>query len=173
VIDGSHYDLREIFRRIADQRIHIHFYPTKDKITRSNKAYKRLSEKHNLIHYHEPMKYKELLYEITRYDFGWAGLNTAKNCRHLEVAIQNKIFDYIGCGLPIITFPHYSIKSFIEKNGFGYVIKDLNELAKTLKHIDTRGIHDHLLRNRYRMTVENNISNLVDFYNELVKIRGD
>jgi len=53
-----------------------------------------------------------LLDEITQYDFGWAGFNVnRKNREHLDVALPNKVFEYVGCGLPVLAFPHKDIRN--------------------------------------------------------------
>jgi glycosyltransferase involved in cell wall biosynthesis len=173
LVEDSHYDLREIFKQIADQGLHIHFYPTSNEITESNETYRNLSRLSRFMHYHHPMEYGSLLHEITKYDLGWAGLNRAKNGRHLDIAIQNKIFDYISSGLPIISFPYRAMQHFIEENGVGLIINDVNELSETLKQTDTNRLRQHLVTVRHKLTVENHISELIDFYHRIIEVKGD
>ncbi len=40
------------------------------------------------------------------YDFGWAGFNAGLNGAHLDTALPNKLYEYLGCGLPVITLQH-------------------------------------------------------------------
>ena len=71
------------------------------------------SESSKFIHYHGHLNPKILLQEITKYDFGWAGFNNATNKKHLDVTLPNKLFEYIACGLPVLSFPHRTQKKFI------------------------------------------------------------
>jgi glycosyltransferase involved in cell wall biosynthesis len=170
---NSHYNLREIFKKIADQDLHIHFYPTSDEITESNEIYRDLSRRSRFMHYHHTMEYRSLLHEITKYDLGWAGLNRAKNGRHLDIAIQNKIFDYISSGLPVISFPYKTMLRFIEENSVGLIINDVNELSRTLKQTDINKLRQRIMTVRHKLTAENHISELVDFYYRMIEVKGD
>ncbi len=169
VVKGSHYDLREIFRRVADHRIHVHIYPTSNYITRSNDAYRELAECNRFIHYHDTLGYKNLLHEITQYDFGWAGFNGAKNGKHLDIAFPNKVLEYVSSGLPVIAFQHKTIQRFIEKNGIGLIIKDIDELHEALGNADISKLEEQVRRLRHTLSVESRISKLVDLYNRVMK----
>lgn len=169
VVKGSHYDLREIFRRIADHKIHIHIYPTSDHITKSNRTYRKLAEHNGFIHCHDTLDCKNLLYEITQYDFGWAGFNSAKNGKHLDIALPNKVLEYVSSGLPVIAFPHKTIQHFIGKYGIGLVIKDIDELPETLRNVNISELEGHVMRSRHKLTVEGKIPKLVDFYNKMME----
>jgi glycosyltransferase involved in cell wall biosynthesis len=173
MVNGSHYDLREIFMRIADHGFHIHFYPTRDEITESNETYRTMAENSQFMHYHDPLGYERLLYEMTQYDFGWAGFNGAKNGGHLDIAIQNKIFDYMSSGLPVISFPFKAMRHFIEENGLGLIIIDVDELAEALKNTDICKLRENVMKARQDLTVESNIPELVDFYNRIIELKGD
>ena len=52
---------------------------------------------------HEPLEPSKLLQELAAYDFGWAGFNDALNGPHLDTVLPNKLFEYLGCGLPVLT----------------------------------------------------------------------
>ncbi len=169
VVKGSHYDLREIFRRIADHKIHIHIYPTSNHITKSNETYRKLAECNRFIHCHDTLGYKNLLYEITQYDFGWAGFNGAKNGEHLDIALPNKVLEYVSSDLPVIAFPHKTIQRFIEKYGIGLIIKDVDELPETLRNVNISELEGHVMRSRHKLTVESKIPKLVDFYNKMME----
>lgn len=116
-IEGSHYDLREIFKGIANHKMHIHIYVSRFGL--KDKAYREMAETSRFIHYHGNMDQRSLLQEITRYDYGWAGFNRAKNEEHLDVAFPNKIMEYIACGLPVLAFPHKTLRSFIKSIKWG------------------------------------------------------
>jgi glycosyltransferase involved in cell wall biosynthesis len=165
IVKDSHYDLRETFREIAKQRIHVHMYVTiwgtKDK------AYHRLAEENNFIHYHGHLDQKALLYEITQYDFGWAGFNVnPKNRKHLDVALPNKVFEYIACGLPVLAFPHRNISGFLNRHKVGLVFDSVDEMASQLQNGKLESVKKNVLNARYEFTVEKNISKLTQYYEE-------
>ena len=165
IIKDSHYDLREIFREIADHGIHVHMYVSiwgaKDK------AYQHLADENDFIHYHGHLDQKSLLLEIPQYDFGWAGFNVnRKNKEHLDVAIPNKVFEYIGCGLPVLAFPHKNLRKFLDRYNVGMVFDSMDEMASQLKNEKLESIRRDVLNSRYKFTVEKNISRLIQYYKE-------
>ena len=166
-VKDSHYDLREIFRTIASHGIHIHMYVsiwgTKDK------AYKRLGEEEELIHFHGHLDQKSLLNEITQYDFGWSGLNVnPKNKKHLDVSLPNKVFEYVACGLPVLSFKHENIISFLNQHKVGLIFNNICEMASKLRNLDDiRCIRETVLNKRYEFTVEKNINSLIQYYEKM------
>lgn len=162
-VSGSHYDLMSIFENIAKHRMHIHIY-----VSRHNEDYKRFSEKNEFIHYHGHLTPKILLQEITKYDFGWAGFNATKNKKHLDVTLPNKLFEYIACGLPVLSFPHRTQKQIIEEHGLGFVFHDIEELVELL---NTDLVHEKrktVLKKRHDFTIEKNIGSVKDFYEKIL-----
>ena len=118
---------------------------------------------------HGNLDQKTLLNEITQYDYGWAGFNDALNPEHLDVAFPNKLSEYIACGLPILAFPHATIKRFIEQHAVGLVFKDIDELAARLHADDVEHIHRTVLRSRTRFTVEANIEHVITLYRKVMR----
>jgi glycosyltransferase involved in cell wall biosynthesis len=165
-IKDSHYDLREIFRKIASYGIHVHMYVSiwgaKDK------AYQHLADENDLIHYHGHLDQKSLLQEIPQYDFGWAGFNVnRKNREHLDVALPNKVFEYIACGLPVLAFPHKNMRNFLDRYNVGLVFDSVDEMASQLKNSKLERVRRDVLNSRYKFTVEKNISKLIQYYKEI------
>lgn len=167
VVEGSHYDLRNIFKDIAHHGMHIHIYPTKNIITQSNRSYKKIADANDFIHFHDNMNQKELLEEITQYDFGWAGFNMSMNHEHLNVALPNKVMEYIGCGLPVLAFSHKTIHSLIEKHEVGWLFNNLNELDGLLKSDNLTNIKKNVLNVRHQLAIEGQIPRVVKFYKQI------
>ncbi|MFQ6135387.1 MAG: glycosyltransferase [Nitrososphaerales archaeon] len=165
-IKDSHYDLREIFKEISKHGIHIHLYLSiwgaKDK------AYQHLAEENDFIHYHGHLDQNKLLYEITRYDFGWAGFNgNQKNRKHLDVALPNKVFEYIACGLPVLAFPHKNLRKFLDRHHVGLVFDCIDDMAAQIKNRNVEGIRRNALKLKDNFTVEENIHKLIRYYEEI------
>lgn len=161
-IEGHHYDLREIFREIAEQGFHIHIYAA-----REDEAYPLLAEEEDLIHYHGHFPRKMLMHdELQKYDFGWAGFNDVINKEHLDVALPNKAIEYVACGLPVLTLPHKTLSEFVEKHKVGLVINSFDDMKEQL--FESNEIKEIVLKKRYEFTIENNISQLIQFYTGLI-----
>lgn len=163
-IEGSHYDLGGIFRDIASHEMHIHIY-----VSRENEFYEKLAKGNEFIHYHGHLNTTDLFQELTQYDFGWAGFNAAKNAEHLNVALPNKVMEYVACGLPVLSFPHETQKRFIENHGIGLVLNNLDGLTEQIENGKLDEIRETVLRKRHEFTVESNIDKVVDFYKDLIE----
>ena len=166
-IEGSHYDFRKIFKGIAERKIHLHMYVsiwgTRDK------TYQQLAEGNSFIHYHGHLDQKALLKEITQYDYGWAGFNVnKKNAKHLDVALPNKTFEYVACGLPVLAFPHKTMRNFLERNNVGFVFNNLDEMALKLKDHKAGTLRQNVLDLRYKFTVESNIKKVIKYYGNII-----
>ena len=160
-IEGHHYDLREIFKEIAEGGFHIHIFAV-----REDDAYRRLAEGDKLIHYHGYLDQRAVLQELTKYDYGWAGFNEAMNKKHVDVTLPNKAFEYIACGLPILTLPHKTLSEFVEEHQVGIVIDDFDDITERL--VEARALRENVLKKRFEFTIENNISCLIEFYTKLI-----
>ncbi len=159
---GSHFDLKNIFKTIADQGIHIHIYSSKE-----NPDYAVLDDGNGYIHYHGHLDTKVLLQEITQYDYGWAGFNTARNKEHTDTVLANKVLEYVVCGLPVISLDHKTQREFIESNGIGIVINEINELSSRLRK-EPELYKVKVLGCRYDFTTEVHIEQVLDFYKSFV-----
>jgi glycosyltransferase involved in cell wall biosynthesis len=166
-IKDSHYDLREIFRKMATYGMHIHMYVSIWGL--KDKAYQHLAEESNLIHYHGHLDQRSLLHEITQYDYGWAGFNmNLKNRKHLDVALPNKVFEYIACGLPVLAFKHKNIMAYLTRHNVGLVFDTLDEMASQLQNRKKiRNVKGNVLNIRCKFTVEKNINTIIQYYKEM------
>jgi len=160
--NGGHYDLRTIFRALAAEGIEVHIYPS-----RHNSDYPTLADKVPEIFYHPSFPPEDLFEEITQYDFGWAGFNSTLNRVHLDTVLPNKLFEYIACGLPVISFPHEALKHFLETHHVGLVIDTLSALADRLQAPEMAVVRQNVRVARWDFTVEANIGWIVNIYRQL------
>lgn len=166
-IKDSHYDLREIFKGIADLGLHIHIYVSRFGL--EDKAYQELADENRFIHHHGHLDQRSLLQEITQYDYGWAGFNVnKKNERHMDVALPNKIMEYLACGLPVLAFHHKTIKNFVNEHEVGLIFNDLDKMIDLLEDSErVKRIRKNVLDSRYKFTIEQNMGKIIDFYKDL------
>lgn len=158
----GHYDLRTIFRALAAEGIEVHIYPSRD-----NSDYPTLADKVPKIFYHPSLPPEDLFEEITQYDFGWAGFNGTLNRVHLDTVLPNKLFEYIACGLPVISFPHEALKHFLVTHRVGLVIDTLSGLADRLQTPEMAAVRENVRAARWDFTVEANLELIVNIYRQL------
>lgn len=160
--NGGHYDLRTLFVTLAESRVTLDVHAARDV-----PEYARMDEELPRLTYHPPLQPTELLRVLPRYDFGWAGFNDRLNAAHMHTALPNKVFEYLGCGLPVITLGHRAIKRFVEGEGVGLALGTAAELDARLAEIDLAALRKRVAQVRPALTVEANISRLTDFYDSL------
>ena len=160
--NGGHYDLRELFEAIAKSSVRLDLHAA-----REVPEYERLAARHPRLTYHSPLEPTDLLRVLPRYDFGWAGFNAGLNGAHLDTALPNKVFEYLGCGLPVITLGHRALKHFVESRGVGIALESVDDLEAALDEIDLPSLRERVEQVRAGLTVEANIGRLTDFYEAL------
>jgi glycosyltransferase involved in cell wall biosynthesis len=160
--NGGHYDLRDVFAAVVEAKATLDVHGA-----REVPEYRRLAEELPRVTYHAPLGPTELLQVLPRYDFGWAGFNDGLNGAHLDTALPNKVFEYLGCGLPVITLGHRAIKRFVEEQGVGIALESVDELDARLAEEDLAALRTRVEQVRPELTVEANIGRLTDFYDSL------
>ena len=128
----------------------------------------QLSQKNHLLHFHGRVDPQELIFQLTQYDFGWAGFNDSNNSEHLEMTLANKVFEYISAGLPVISYPHKTQKEFLEGNNLGIIISSINEFPSVLRQGEIEKVKQEVMRRRFDFTVEKNIGIVEEFYQRVV-----
>jgi glycosyltransferase involved in cell wall biosynthesis len=160
--DGGHYDLRGIFTAVASLGLEIHIYPS-----RAEPAYAELADTVPGIVYHRSLPPEQLYEELPHYDLGWAGFNDALNLAHLETVLPNKLFEYVACGLPVLSFRHRALTSFIEAHSVGLVIDRVAQIGEILDAKRMASLRQSVLAQRRDFTVEANIGLVADLYHRL------
>jgi glycosyltransferase involved in cell wall biosynthesis len=153
--NGGHYDLRELFTAIAGQGLELHVYPS-----RRVDGYDGLPG----VQVHETLTPSALLKTLPRYDLGWAGFNEELNAPHLDTALPNKAFEYIGCGLPVLTLRHRALSRFLAERGLGLSLDSVEDLGAVLENIDLPELRRRVAAARFEFTFESKIGELLDLY---------
>jgi Glycosyltransferase Family 4 len=153
--NGGHYDLREIFGAIVEQGVSLDVYPS-----RPVPAYAELAG----LRVHATLPPAELLAALPGYDFGWAGFNSALNGAHLDTCLPNKAYEYVGCGLPVLTLEHRALSRLVRELRVGVTLTTLDDLAGQLAAMDVVELRRRIADTRLELTVEANIQRLIDLY---------
>jgi hypothetical protein len=153
--NGGHYDLREIFGAIVGEGVSMDVYPS-----RPSPAYAELAG----VRLHETLPSTELLAALPEYDFGWAGFNSTLNGAHLDTCLPNKAYEYVGCGLPVLTLQHRALSRLVVDRGLGLGLTSLDGLAGQLAATDVVELRRRAAAERIELTTEANIHRLAALY---------
>ncbi len=157
--NGGHYDLREIFQALVASGVSLDVYPG-----RPAPAYAELADATPGMRCLPTLEPAQLFGVLPSYDFGWAGFNASLNRAHLDTALPNKAFEYLGCGLPVLTLGHRALARLVTEEGVGVSLDSLADLAGRLGQLDVVGLRRRTAEARRRFTVEANIGRLVELY---------
>lgn len=145
---NQHRYLEDYFAKLAEHNIHVHIYSP------GLEDYgKYLESKYRYLHWEGVKSPKELITEMTRYDFGLAVFNiTERNKTFLDTAFPNKIWDYLAAGLPVCFADLVSFKKFAEETNVGRVLDINGDIVKQAAEVkDLKIDRDILKKNRWLM----------------------
>jgi glycosyltransferase involved in cell wall biosynthesis len=157
--NGGHYDLREIFGAIVGEGMSLDVYPS-----RPVPAYAELTA----LRVHATLPPTQLLSALRDYDFGWAGFNSALNGAHLDTCLPNKAYEYVGCGLPVLTLRHRALSRLFGDGCLGLTLTTLDDLAGQLAAVDVVELRRRIAAARLELTMEANIHRLEKLYQAVV-----
>ncbi|MFP5318011.1 MAG: glycosyltransferase [Acidimicrobiia bacterium] len=160
--NGGHYDLRDHFRSLVAAGVAVHVYPG-----RPAPEYEDLAAATPGMTCHDRLPPDRLLQALPQYDFGWAGFNESLNAAHLDTALPNKAYEYLACGLPVLTLRHRALARLVEEEGVGLSLASVAELPERLRGLDFPGLRRRVADCRHRFTVEANIGRIVALYDDL------
>ena len=123
---GHHRDICDQLNQISQGEVITHLYPIipepeRDRVVKRLRANKR-------IRWHEPLPYQELYRELSRYDAGLVIL-APHDAPLLELALPNKIFEYVAVGLPVLVSPYKPLLEFIRMYQCGEALNGQDTVA--------------------------------------------
>ena len=162
--DGGHYDLRELFRTVARAGVPLAIHPS-----RPAPAYADLALEAPSVRCHEPLDPATLMGTLPRYDLGWAGFNATLNAAHLDTVLPNKLYEYLGAGLPVLTLrDHLALRRFVEEEAVGVVLDDVRDVGDAVRDLDIDALRRTVAEKRDRFTFEAQVDRVIDLYRDLV-----
>jgi glycosyltransferase involved in cell wall biosynthesis len=161
--NGGHYDLRGIFSVIVGEGLSLDVYPS-----RSVPAYAELAAGRTGLQVHATLPPSQLLAVLPEYDFGWAGFDSTLNAAHLDTCLPNKVYEYVGCGLPVLTLRHRALSRLLGENGLGLTLATFDDLLGQLAAMDMVEFRRRVAAARLELTVEANIHRLAELYEAVV-----
>jgi hypothetical protein len=127
-------------------------------------AYAELAGRLPGLRVHSTLPPPLLLAALPKYDFGWAGFNSALNAAHLDTCLPNKAYEYMGCGLPVLTLGHRALARLVREGCLGLSLPTLDDLLGQLSAVDIVELRRRIAAVRLELTVEANIGRLVELY---------
>lgn len=158
-VNDGHYDLRDLFASITAANVRLDVYPN-----RPIPDYRGLG-----LDIRRKLPPAQLFAALPAYDLGWAGFNTALNGAHLDTALPNKVFEYLGCGLPVLALRHKALARMIDAHGVGVVLDGLENLAERIEALDLVTLRRKVAAIRFDFTVEARISKVVELYESVLR----
>jgi glycosyltransferase involved in cell wall biosynthesis len=158
-VNDGHYDLRALFATITAANVKLDVYPN-----RPSPDYRGLG-----LGIRPTLLPAQLFATLPAYDLGWAGFNTALNGAHLDTALPNKVFEYLGCGLPVLALRHKALARLVDAHGVGVVLDGLDNLDERIEALDLVTLRRQVAGIRFDLTVEAGISKVVELYESVVR----
>jgi glycosyltransferase involved in cell wall biosynthesis len=140
----AHRDFRPLFAELARLGCHVHVYPS-----RHSAEYEQLAAVTPRLHYHGSVSPRDIIGELTQYDFGLVPFRiNHENRTFLDTALPNKLFEYLAAGLPVAAARLKSLELFSAQEQVGIVYDTAQEIVDqlgTLKGLDVTAQQERYL----------------------------
>jgi len=166
----------KIFNDFFKQKIHIHIYSTVNHISKEeeSKYSKNLFKEllyNKYFHLHNPIEPKELIPEISKYDFGcWFAYRF--DLSEIKFHTGNKIASFLEAGLPII----YNAECrFLDKLlryydiGVSFNKQNAINLKKRVKKLNYKKLEKNVIKAREDFDMDKNFPRLESFIEEVIR----
>jgi len=131
------------------------------------KEYTALSRRRKNFRYEGFFEPGKLIEELSRCDVGIFPFHKSVDGRHVDSAFPNKVFDYLGAGLPIASTPAYSMVHFLKHEKVGRIL-DVEKLGpgQVKKALETMA---EITFDRERFVMEGQIGRLEKMYSDVLR----
>ncbi len=155
--------MEEIWLRIAESGVHVHFY------TQADPAYCiSIEQKHPNLHYEGNIDSTELITELTKYDCGLLLFKDLPDYQLLlDTALPNKIYEYLAAGLPEAVGNVRAHREFVERYSVGGYLDLKKDIKEQICEIAQIKIDDNFIE-RKQLTMKSQADQLIDFYQKTI-----
>jgi len=105
---------------------------------------------------------QKLYSTLSAYDFGFVGFNAVSKPL-LHMARPNKLYEYIGAGLPLLAMDYQAMKKFITNQGFGVVLDPDLKLPPDFQDRMVQA-RKNVRKSRHKFTMESQLSTIEELY---------
>jgi len=110
------------------------------------------------------LNYQRLIFEYSRYDFGWYG--QTEDHPQIHGTIPNKLFEYVAAGTPVVVINADEAGKFVEDNGIGVHIRRPEDIVYV--HDRLEAIRPVVWEKRWQFTRDKECEALWPFYEKLI-----
>jgi hypothetical protein len=161
VSSGFKYtDYEGLAQKAQEIGLDFHLYAGRD-----DKPYLNTYEKISFTH--APQEYPKLLKCISRHDWGLVG--NLEFTPEWDVALPNKLFEYVAACVPVVAINAKESAEFIGKHGIGITVNSLEGLCE--RWGEHRQIRQNLIKMRPKLTMCAHIHELEEFYDQVINGR--
>lgn len=162
-----------LIEKLNHQKIHFHIYPSPAKNLEDIADYFELDKRLEFFHFHQPVPQQELANELSKYDFGILPFFHRTNKRLDDKRFYSttlKMFNYFEAGLPIIIGKDVLFQNYMGRKYQGGITaewEDFDDVRALIKNYEYDILVNSIKKNRERLSLKNQISKIVSFYNQL------
>ncbi|MEK6875351.1 MAG: hypothetical protein AABX30_01570 [Nanoarchaeota archaeon] len=170
-----------LIREILRQKIHIHLYCKTQHLSREESYMGAISSLNSFLgnkyfHLHNSLGPKEIISEISKYDFGlwFHDLHKDKHSLDLKFSTGNKLSSYLEAGIPFI---YEKRLKFIDKimkfHGLNieYNSKSIKNIRKKLNSLNYKKLISNVSNMRDNFCMEKNFPRLEKFVKKIVSLK--
>lgn len=167
--------LFDYFKEFTKNKIHVHLYTkpntlSKEGIINSFKQTYKKEINSKYFHLHEPKNPKELIKEISKFDFGIViihPLNKTDDSLEANVGLGNKLSSYLEAGIPFFYSPEIKfVDSIMNNYGLRLYLKDeknIKNIKKKIKKLNYARLEKKIKKARKDFSMENYFPELEKF----------
>lgn len=154
---------KRLFSKIAYSGTKVHCYPSNSiRYKIASKNYVQKNTTPSMILYKILPSY---IAGLNLLDRGYE-LNT--DYLHTDMVMPNKLFEYLACGIPVISTEGTDINKFIKDHKCGFIVnQDMTNIREAVSH--SVRIRSNIFRRRNEYTMEGNINKLISFYKKIME----
>jgi hypothetical protein len=151
-------DYREMAEACFKEQIPFHLYGARD-----DKPFLDVYDKNAIVH--QPEVFDVLMRKLAAHDWGLVG-NIFKTSEW-DYAMPNKLFEYVAACVPVVAMNAKECEEYVVEKGIGIAVKSLGELKE--RWDEHKSIRNSLIKNRAKLSMEENIQPLKDLYELVAK----
>lgn len=147
----EYQDLAKEFQK-QEMPLHIYMPGTEEQIEK----YRKIYHENEYCSFNRGLEYEPMLSNLGFYDWGLCG--NLKQFREWDVAMPNKLFEYMAGGIPIIALNCKETGDFVEKHKVGINVSNVEAIKERWN--EREECQRNVFLKRYQFCMENNIQPL-------------